>query len=201
MSKTSKDCLVEILEDLDDEQFKKFKNKLVDRKEEPRVRRGAMQHADRLDVADKLVSTFTEERAAQVAIEILEHLDFRQEAAELRRSVQGGGLQSGGDEAGTSPVSAGDSKFMVEGKHFVDHHRTALTQRICQVDPILDHLLEKDIVNQESYDQIRAQTTEQKKMRELFSGPLNSSGMRGKDEFYLILEQQQPHLMRELKKT
>ncbi|KPP57859.1 Apoptosis-associated speck-like protein containing a CARD-like [Scleropages formosus] len=176
MSKTVKDCLIEVLDDLDDDQFKKFKSKLVDRREEPRIRRGTIMTVDRLDVADKLVSTFTEEGASRVAVEILEFMGCRQEVEDLKDSLK-------------------------KGRHFVDYHRNALIQRVCQVDSILDCLLEKDIVNQESYSFIRAQSTEQMKMRELFSGPLNSCGNKGKDEFYFILEKQQPHLIEDLKRS
>ncbi|XP_018582399.1 apoptosis-associated speck-like protein containing a CARD [Scleropages formosus] len=204
MSKTVKDCLIEVLDDLDDDQFKKFKSKLVDRREEPRIRRGTIMTVDRLDVADKLVSTFTEEGASRVAVEILEFMGCRQEVEDLKDSLKKVSVTSGGrarDDTGTSPVSAGDSKFMVNGRHFVDYHRNALIQRVCQVDSILDCLLEKDIVNQENYSFIRAQSTEQMKMRELFSGPLNSCGNKGKDEFYFILEKQQPHLIEDLKRS
>ncbi|XP_048859687.1 apoptosis-associated speck-like protein containing a CARD isoform X4 [Brienomyrus brachyistius] len=37
MPKTVKDCLIETFEDLNEEQFKKFKSKLIDRKGEPRI--------------------------------------------------------------------------------------------------------------------------------------------------------------------
>ncbi|XP_048881543.1 apoptosis-associated speck-like protein containing a CARD isoform X3 [Brienomyrus brachyistius] len=37
MPKTVKDCLIETFEDLTEEQFKRFKSKLIDRKGEPRI--------------------------------------------------------------------------------------------------------------------------------------------------------------------
>uniref|UniRef100_A0A3Q4M1Z0 CARD domain-containing protein n=1 Tax=Neolamprologus brichardi TaxID=32507 RepID=A0A3Q4M1Z0_NEOBR len=58
---------------------------------------------------------------------------------------------------------------------FVDKHRSQLIQRVSNIAPILDELLDKKVIDQEQYDKIRALPTSQDKMRELYSGPLKAS--------------------------
>uniref|UniRef100_A0A668RUP9 CARD domain-containing protein n=1 Tax=Oreochromis aureus TaxID=47969 RepID=A0A668RUP9_OREAU len=71
--------------------------------------------------------------------------------------------------------------------HFVDKHRVELIQRVSNIEPILDELLKEKVIQQESYDRIRALQTSQEKMRELYSGPLKA-GSASKDVFYQILQ-------------
>ncbi|XP_071380519.1 apoptosis-associated speck-like protein containing a CARD [Centroberyx affinis] len=87
-----------------------------------------------------------------------------------------------------------------KGKHFVDKHREELTKRVNKVSPILDTLLAKDVIDQESYDNIRSKPTTQEQMRELYKS-LNASGDKGKDIFKNILEKQEKFLMDDLKKN
>ncbi|XP_035772525.1 NACHT, LRR and PYD domains-containing protein 1b allele 3-like [Neolamprologus brichardi] len=64
---------------------------------------------------------------------------------------------------------------MADGEDFVDKHRSQLIQRVSNIAPILDELLDKKVIDQEQYDKIRALPTSQDKMRELYSGPLKAS--------------------------
>ena len=82
-------------------------------------------------------------------------------------------------------------------KHFVDKHRDQLIQRVTCVDPILDALLKKHVLNQEIYDDIRSQRTPQAKIRELYSGPLKA-GEEAKDIFKEVLKDQQLLLFKDL---
>ncbi|XP_038849035.1 apoptosis-associated speck-like protein containing a CARD [Salvelinus namaycush] len=90
-------------------------------------------------------------------------------------------------------------KNMIKDKHFVDHHRTALIDRVSQVEPLLDRLLDKGIITQNAYSEVRANRTNQKKMRELFDGPLKACGPKGKDIFLDILMDLEPFLISHLK--
>lgn len=72
-----------MLEDLSEQNFKKFCAQLQDRREEPRVRRNRVEGKNFLDITDVLVSTFTEEGAVRVATEILRQIDCNREAEEL----------------------------------------------------------------------------------------------------------------------
>uniref|UniRef100_A0A8C8G347 CARD domain-containing protein n=1 Tax=Oncorhynchus tshawytscha TaxID=74940 RepID=A0A8C8G347_ONCTS len=83
--------------------------------------------------------------------------------------------------------------------HFVDLHRTDLIQRVSEVDPILDRLLKRRVITDNGYSDVRSERTKQKKMRELFDGPLTGCGPKGKDIFLEILKEQEPFLIRELK--
>ena len=84
-------------------------------------------------------------------------------------------------------------------KHFVDHHRTALIDRVSQVAPILDRLLQRGVITSNAYSDVRAEKTKQNRMRELIDVPLKASGSKGKDVFLDILMEQEPYLISELK--
>ncbi|CAB1333461.1 unnamed protein product, partial [Coregonus sp. 'balchen'] len=76
-------------------------------------------------------------------------------------------------------------------KHYVDHHRTDLINRVSQVEPILDRLLERGIITTYAYSD--------KRMRELFDGPVKAYGPKGKDMFLDILMDLEPFLISDLK--
>uniref|UniRef100_A0A3Q3MMB5 CARD domain-containing protein n=1 Tax=Labrus bergylta TaxID=56723 RepID=A0A3Q3MMB5_9LABR len=84
--------------------------------------------------------------------------------------------------------------------HFVDKHQCDLKANVNNIGPILDKLLEKGVIRQEVYDQIRDTPTTQEKMRKLFRGPLKSGGQKAKDVFYQILEKEESYLVDDLKR-
>ncbi|XP_045071032.1 apoptosis-associated speck-like protein containing a CARD [Coregonus clupeaformis] len=96
-------------------------------------------------------------------------------------------------------ASAPGPKNMIKDKHFVDHHRTALIDRVTQVEPILDRLLERGIITTNTYSEVRAGKKKQKRMRELFNGPVKACGPEGKDIFLDILMDLEPWLISDLK--
>ncbi len=81
--KTIKKALVDALENLSQRDFSKFCHQLLDRREEPRVKRNRVEGKNFLDIADVLVSTFTETGALQVALQILTQIDCNEEAQAL----------------------------------------------------------------------------------------------------------------------
>ncbi|KAJ8332818.1 hypothetical protein SKAU_G00417140 [Synaphobranchus kaupii] len=99
--------------------------------------------------------------------------------------------------AGPSGTTGGKSGTTGE-RHFIDVHRTALTDRVYSVTAILDRLLERRVITQLGYNDIMAESTNNR-MRKIFSGPIHSGGKRAKDVLYEILEEQEPYLMDELK--
>uniref|UniRef100_A0A667WTB2 CARD domain-containing protein n=1 Tax=Myripristis murdjan TaxID=586833 RepID=A0A667WTB2_9TELE len=178
--KTIKAAIKDSLEDLTEKKLNKFRAALLDR-------RGS--HA--------LVSTFTESGALQVTAELLTEIGCNEEAQKLGEFTQHErkqSYQSQGPSAGASAV-----RTMSGDRHFVDRHRTALIQRVNTVPSLLDELLDSGVINQESYNTIMAQATSQARMRELYSGPLNASGTRGRDIFYEILEELEPYLISDLR--
>lgn len=84
MSKSATVALSEALEDLSKQNFDKFCHRLLNRREEPRVRTNRVEGKNFLEIADVLVSTFTERRAVEVAAEILSEIELNQEAQALR---------------------------------------------------------------------------------------------------------------------
>ncbi|XP_028280914.1 apoptosis-associated speck-like protein containing a CARD isoform X4 [Parambassis ranga] len=177
--KTIKAALVDALEDLSTEDMKKFVHKLLDRREEPRVKRNRVDGKDRLDVVDVMVATFTEEPALKLALDILRDICCQNVAERLREAT------------------AGLTSKPADNEHFVDKHRRALIERISNIDPILDQLL-GSVIQHGAYDRIRAQLTTQDKVRELFK--CLRAGPEVKDRFYTVLQEEEGYLIRDLQK-
>ncbi|ROL41354.1 Apoptosis-associated speck-like protein containing a CARD [Anabarilius grahami] len=188
MPKSIKDHLENTFEDLGEANLRKFKLKLRDRKEEPRVRQATIEKVqDALDLADLMVNTFTSTGAVPVTLEILEVIGCNQLATELRGNI--------GDEA---PVVPGPGQGAPSAEQFIDRNWTALIARVNNVDAILDELLQKKVISLEDYTNIRAEKTKPNKMRELLTGPINSAGSRGKDALYQALKKSESFLFQEL---
>uniref|UniRef100_A0A3Q0T8B5 PYD and CARD domain containing n=1 Tax=Amphilophus citrinellus TaxID=61819 RepID=A0A3Q0T8B5_AMPCI len=177
--KTIKSALAEALDDLSKADFEKFCHKLLDRRQEPRVKRSKVEDKSRLQITDVLVSHFTEEGALQVAVEILKEIDCCEEAKPLGKT-----------KSSVPRFSDG-----ITG-HFVDKHRLDLIRRVSNISPILDELYDNEVVDQEVYDRIRALPTSQDKMRELYRCSMNAE--KAKDIFYKILLANEKFLIEEL---
>uniref|UniRef100_A0A8C4DGC6 Pyrin domain-containing protein n=1 Tax=Dicentrarchus labrax TaxID=13489 RepID=A0A8C4DGC6_DICLA len=87
--KTIRTALAEMLEDLSKKDLEKFCHQLLDRREEPRVRRNRVEGKSFLDIVDVLVSTFTERVALQVAVDILTQIDCNEAARALGEMAVG----------------------------------------------------------------------------------------------------------------
>nr|D9I2G4.1 RecName: Full=NACHT, LRR and PYD domains-containing protein 1a allele 5; Contains: RecName: Full=NACHT, LRR and PYD domains-containing protein 1a, C-terminus; Short=Nlrp1a-CT; Contains: RecName: Full=NACHT, LRR and PYD domains-containing protein 1a, N-terminus; Short=Nlrp1a-NT [Rattus norvegicus]ADI96230.1 NLR family protein 1 [Rattus norvegicus]ADI96232.1 NLR family protein 1 [Rattus norvegicus]ADI96233.1 NLR family protein 1 [Rattus norvegicus]ADI96235.1 NLR family protein 1 [Rattus norveg len=80
--------------------------------------------------------------------------------------------------------------------HFVDQHREQLVARVTSVDPLLDKL-HGLVLSEEDYETVRAEATNQDKMRKLFRGS-RSWSWDCKDHFYQALKETHPHLIMDL---
>ncbi|KAK7159703.1 hypothetical protein R3I94_005902 [Phoxinus phoxinus] len=80
---------------------------------------------------------------------------------------------------------------------FVDDNFAKLIERVTSVMPIADELRSKDMLHGEKYDEIKAEKTNQEKMRKLFES-LNCGGDTVKKAFYYLLEKDQPQLFKDL---
>uniref|UniRef100_A0A3Q3LYP5 Pyrin domain-containing protein n=1 Tax=Mastacembelus armatus TaxID=205130 RepID=A0A3Q3LYP5_9TELE len=87
-SRSIKAALADVLENLSEENFKKFCHHLMDLRAGLRVRRTAVEGKSCLEVADVMVSTFTEAKVVAVAEEILRAIGCNLEADDLA-SVEG----------------------------------------------------------------------------------------------------------------
>ncbi|XP_049923705.1 NACHT, LRR and PYD domains-containing protein 1b allele 2 isoform X8 [Epinephelus moara] len=74
-----------------------------------------------------------------------------------------------------------------QGQHFVDHHRTALIERVCDTKAILDELVDRGLISDESYDAVRALKTTRDQMRDIHRF-VTAAGTKGKDALYEILK-------------
>ncbi|XP_034030071.1 apoptosis-associated speck-like protein containing a CARD isoform X1 [Thalassophryne amazonica] len=197
--KTIKKMILDTLEDLSQDQFAKFCHQLLDRREEPRVKRNKVEGKKCLEVTDVLVSTFTERGAVPVVLGLLRDIDCNEAAETLDRETCGQSMASAsasGASAGGSGLGAAEAST---GKHFVDEHEAELIQRVRNIGPILDQLLAKGVVNREMYDTIMGLPTSQAKMRAVYNGPLQG-GQKCKDIFYKLLLQNESFLVDDLKK-
>ncbi|XP_010774278.1 apoptosis-associated speck-like protein containing a CARD isoform X2 [Notothenia coriiceps] len=198
-----------MLKNLSKENFTNFCHELMTRKKEPRVARNRVEGKSDLDILDVLISTFDETGAVEVAAELLNEINCKNEADQLLKDTgvkysepgSSNMVATGGPSSAAGPLAGGTAAqyTMVDGEHFVDKHRTELINRVNCVADILDQLHQEKVITQSSYSDIMVIPTSQKKMRELFSGPLNAAGLRGKDVFYRILEKEEKYLIEELK--
>nr|XP_034360922.1 NACHT, LRR and PYD domains-containing protein 1b allele 5-like [Arvicanthis niloticus] len=101
-----------------------------------------------------------------------------------------------GDLRPALPMNAQACKDAPSLIHFMDQHREQLVARVTSVDPLLDRL-HNLVLSEESYEAVRAETTNQDKMRKLFSFS-RSWSQACKDQFYQALKETHPHLVMDL---
>ncbi|KAL7835783.1 hypothetical protein SRHO_G00281300 [Serrasalmus rhombeus] len=212
MSKSAMDVLLDVLEDLTEQQFKRFIDKLIDSRQEPRVRRGAVDKKDRLDVARIMIDTYTEKRALAVAVDLLKSVKLNQSAEDLEEAAAAIGLQLTPKAGGPSepsykggpsePMSYKDERTNAEAPFsdakFIDAKWTDLVSRATGVESILDVLLSRKVINSNQYSDISAERTPQKMMRALIVGPIFAGGDSAKSALYKVLMDQQSYMMRDL---
>ncbi|KAK9980097.1 hypothetical protein ABG768_013494 [Culter alburnus] len=90
----------------------------------------------------------------------------------------------------------GEQRERCKEAQFVDKNEAALIERVTSVMPIADELKSKDMLHGEKYDEIRAEVTNQRKMRTLFESL--KSGDTVKIAFYELLEKHELPLFKEL---
>lgn len=81
--KTIKGAIKDSLENLGRQNLEKFRSALVDRREEPRVPVSRVEDKDFLKITDVLVTTFCEDGAARVTLELLKEIKCFDDAKTL----------------------------------------------------------------------------------------------------------------------
>lgn len=198
MAKTLRDHLEFALESMCEADFKKFKRCLNDAQVEAgydKIPRGRLEKADPMDVAEKIISYYRQEYGLRLTLEVLERINMRDVAEELREAAGADG--PAGSTVPPQNPSTGGAGARPSDKHFVDKHREAIIQRCTLVDPILDRLLSRELLTEEQYDSVRVMTPVQNKMRELYRLMLGW-GEADKDHFYKALRDQNAPLVRDL---
>nr|XP_057909283.1 apoptosis-associated speck-like protein containing a CARD isoform X1 [Doryrhamphus excisus] len=188
------------LENLSKSNFEKFRQALVDRPGERKVPLSKVEDKNQLEVTNVLVSTFTDAGAPAVTAELLRDIGCFNEAQNLDEELSKHSSKAPSDRR-ESLGSSSRSNVCHQGddeEHFVDRHKTELIKRLSNINPILDFLLEKNVIQDEVYDDIRAVKGNQQKMREIYRQALKS-GNKAKDLFLKALEENDPYLVDDLR--
>ncbi|XP_025867203.1 apoptosis-associated speck-like protein containing a CARD isoform X2 [Vulpes vulpes] len=174
----TRDAILDALENLTAEEFKKFKMKLLSvplREGYGRIPRGTLLPMDAMDLTDKLVSFYLEEYSAELTAVVLRDIGMQEIAEQLQEISHKG------------------------ASHFVDQHRAALITRVTEVDEVLDALYGK-VLSEQQYQAVRAESTNPGKMRKLFSfAPAWDTTC--KDLLLTALRNTQPYLVADLEKS
>lgn len=86
--KTIKKLIFDALENLTPLDLEKFIRHLVDRREDPRIRRSRVDGKNFMVVTDAIVSTFCEYKGLLVTLEILKDIDCNEDASRLGEHPQ-----------------------------------------------------------------------------------------------------------------
>ncbi|KAM3917784.1 uncharacterized protein RB166_016708 isoform 2-T3 [Leptodactylus fuscus] len=119
------------------------------------------------------------------------------EKSPVNMQTRGRGHKRENDEEENITAKRTRKQPLSDKKHFVIENRKKLINSITQVDPVLDDLLDKELLTQEQYDIIWKKSTSQDKMRELYSY-VRSWGPKDKDTFRLILKKHDPMVIKNL---
>ncbi|XP_074060310.1 apoptosis-associated speck-like protein containing a CARD [Macrotis lagotis] len=194
----SRELILQALDNLKDEEFERFKLQLLDvdlKKGLKHIPRGTLNSLNRVGLSDKIVSYYTGDYGIELTMRVLQDIGMLEETDRLQQAA---GLVSrtpgARDAALPSPPSSAAST--PSGKHFVDNHRAALINRVTLLDPILDQL-HGNVLQQEQYDAIRAQSPIQNQMRKLYSF-VPAWNNACKDQFLDALRATLPSLVEDL---
>ncbi|XP_021517701.1 apoptosis-associated speck-like protein containing a CARD isoform X2 [Meriones unguiculatus] len=172
----ARDAILDALENLTADELKKFKMKLLSvplREGYGRIPRGALLPMDAIDLTDKLVSFYVEAYATELTVTVLTDMGMQELATELQ-------------------------KVAIEA-HFVDQHRQALIARVTCIDGVLDALYGR-VLTEDQYQAVRAEATNQNKMRKLFSfAP--AWDLTCKNLLLSALKETQPYLVADLERS
>ncbi|KAJ1125530.1 hypothetical protein NDU88_003959 [Pleurodeles waltl] len=198
MAKTLKEHILFALDSLEEAAFKKFRRSLNDAEVQAgydKIPRGKLEKADTMDVADLIVNYYLLEYGLSLTLQVLERINQKDVAEHLRKAA--GADRVAGSTAPPQNPSSGVAGTTASDKHFVDKHREAIISRCTLVEPILDRLFSLEFLTEEQYDLVRAMTTTQNKMRELYKF-MHGWGEAGKEAFYRALREQNGPLVRDL---
>uniref|UniRef100_A0A8C3W127 Apoptosis-associated speck-like protein containing a CARD n=1 Tax=Catagonus wagneri TaxID=51154 RepID=A0A8C3W127_9CETA len=173
----TRDAILDALENLTADEFKRFKMKLLSvplRDGYGRIPRGTLLPLDAVDLTDKLVNYYMEAYSAELTALVLRDIGMKEVAEQLQKSL-------------------------CQAMHFVDQHRATLIQRVTHVDGVLDALYGK-VLTEDEYQAVRAERTNPSKMRKLFSFT-PAWNLTCKDLFLQALKDTQPYLVADLEQS
>ncbi|XP_026580032.1 apoptosis-associated speck-like protein containing a CARD isoform X1 [Pseudonaja textilis] len=203
MAKSVRCCLSEALENLTDPELEKFKAKLNEfpvKEGFSNIPRGPLQKAGALQLSDLLVSYYCQDYAVEVAAKVLSDSNCKPQAQKLLRDTgkdASNSVQEPVPQLSTHSRQAGNQPSSSSHRHFIDQFREQLIQRTATVEQVLDKLLHKSIVNEEQYQKICSQETNQDKMRKLYK-LVPSWNDQCKDQLKNALKDVNPCLIKDL---
>ncbi|VFV37279.1 apoptosis-associated speck-like protein containing [Lynx pardinus] len=192
----TRDAILDALENLTAEEFKKFKLKLLSvplREGYGRIPRGPLLSMDAMDLTDKLVSSYLEEYGAELTALVLRDIGMKELSERLQQ------ITRKDQAAALAGIQDSHLKAAKPAMHFVDQHRMALITRVTDVDGVLDALYGK-VLTEELYQAVRAEPTNALKMRKLFSFT-PAWNVTCKDLLLQALRDTQPYLVLDLEQS
>uniref|UniRef100_A0A8C6Y2L7 Apoptosis-associated speck-like protein containing a CARD n=1 Tax=Naja naja TaxID=35670 RepID=A0A8C6Y2L7_NAJNA len=175
----TRDLLELTLEDLTEDELRKFKTNLHEFPVKPgydNIPRGRLQRADALDLSELLLDFYNQDYAVEVTAAVLRRCHCNPQAEKL---VALSGI------APSLPKSSFENFFWEQ-----------LIQRTATVEQVLDKL-HNSILNEEQYQKICSQQTNQAKMRELYK-LVPSWNNQCKDQLKNALKDVNPYLIKDL---
>ncbi|KAM5151695.1 uncharacterized protein ACMZJ9_009936 [Mantella aurantiaca] len=169
--------LRDILEDLDERQFKNFCRKLCDPHEGySKIPGSSLENVNRKDVVDLIQRTVSYPQGIELAVTILKDINERDKAENLNGYL---------------------NNVIQDEVNFINHHSADLIREVTVVDPILDDLLQQKLLTQEQYHEIHSNPTSEMKMRELYIY-VNNWSDRNQPILYRLLKKYNERLITSL---
>ncbi|XP_007440902.1 apoptosis-associated speck-like protein containing a CARD [Python bivittatus] len=199
MAKNVRCYLREALEDLTEDELRKFKANLNEFQVRPgynNVPKGRLQKADALDLSDLLISYYGEDYALEVTAAVLSDSNCKPQARKLLKATEKGACSFVQSPMPHFSTHSRKAEVQPSEVHFIERHREALIQRTATVEGILDRL-HGVVLNDEQYQKIITKRTNQDKMRELYK-LLPSWNRYCKDLLYEVLKEKNKFLIDDL---
>ncbi|XP_072889660.1 apoptosis-associated speck-like protein containing a CARD [Hemitrygon akajei] len=185
MPRTVRQCIVEALENLGRSQLRRFKEDLSEVQYRPgfgAIPRGRLEDADAQDLGRLLVSSYRDDYAAELTLQVLEALPEREVADSLRRSLPS---PAGGQGAATGASA---------NAHPVDRYFAQIVQQFHSTEIVLDALLGSGLLTAEHYDRLRGKTSRQDKNRELLLF-IRGQGLQAKEQLWNAMRDADPYFV------
>ncbi|XP_078061459.1 apoptosis-associated speck-like protein containing a CARD isoform X1 [Mustelus asterias] len=214
MPRTVRQCIVDALEELGEDDFRSFKANLRELKTMQGFRNipwGKLEKADKLNTAKLMVDYYREGNAGEIAKQILRDGSQQDTADALAKELQMASQTSARcpDLTQASQTSARCPDLtqasqtsarcpdLTQEKNPVDKYFTRIVQGFNSVDSVLDELLAAGVLTGEHYGTIRAKATKQERMRELLT-IIRGQGSEAKTKLWEAMVEADPYFTKNL---
>lgn len=99
-----------------------------------------------------------------------------------------------------APCSAVTQAWCLLGAAFIKKHKTKLCSRMGRVSPILLHLRDAKVINSDEEEEVRVQSTSQRKNQVLLE-LVEKKGLEAQEQLYRILRTKDEYLITDLEKS